>query len=194
MTILGKIMSKLEILCGPIASGKSTYCKQAAEQGAIIVNDDAIVMALHGGNYKLYNEKLKPIYKGIEDFIIRTSLLLGQTVVVDRPNLKRKTRQRYTKLVVQLKKYHSFKIPVYLIVTDKEDPSIHAERRAKYDNRGMSYKEWLEVTHRHNKIYEPPDLALERIDYMFYWRAIADSNGSKFFLTNFPRSESHYES
>ena len=50
----------LELLVGPIASGKSTYSNKAAKEGAIIVNDDAIVTALHGGDHTLYDKALKP--------------------------------------------------------------------------------------------------------------------------------------
>ena len=38
---------KVEILVGPIASGKSTYLKHRVSQGAITINDDAIVNAVH---------------------------------------------------------------------------------------------------------------------------------------------------
>ena len=51
----------IKLLVGCIASGKSTYCRNAAKAGTIIINDDDIVNMLHGGQYGLYDKKLKII-------------------------------------------------------------------------------------------------------------------------------------
>jgi len=55
-------MRKIQILVGMIASGKSTYSKHAARLGFIVVNDDAIVNAVHGEDYTLYDKKLKLLW------------------------------------------------------------------------------------------------------------------------------------
>ena len=46
---------KIQVLCGMIASGKSTYANNAARSGTICINDDAIVNMLHANNYDLYD-------------------------------------------------------------------------------------------------------------------------------------------
>jgi len=74
-------MKYLDILVGPMASGKSTYCSKAAKQGAIIVCDDDITMMVHGGNYGLYTIELIPLYKAIENSIIQMGLSLNHRVI-----------------------------------------------------------------------------------------------------------------
>ena len=77
---------KVEILVGFIASGKSTYSKHRASQGAIVINDDAIVNAVHSNIYELYDKNLKPLYKAVENTILEMALALNRDVVIDRPN------------------------------------------------------------------------------------------------------------
>ena len=77
--------------------------------------------------------------------------------------------------------------PIASIVTDMEAPEIHAERRAKCDSRGYDYEQWLKVAREHEAQYEPPsDIEIAALDSILYWRAVANSNGSEFFLTNIP--------
>ncbi len=121
---------KLELLVGPIASGKSTYCRKAAAEGAIILNDDSIVTAIHGGDYTLYKEALKPLYKSIETAIVSTALAMGLRVVVDRPNHSRKMRRRFIGLA------HSLDAKVQLVMFKREIPEVHGERRFKSDTSG----------------------------------------------------------
>ena len=153
---------KLEILCGSIASGKSTYCNEAAKEGAIIVNDDAIVTAIHGGNYELYDKSLKPLYKSVENLIVQTGLIMGRRVIVDRPNYARHTRQRYISLAKALD------ASVYIVMMAHESPEIHALRRVKHDGRGRDYEYWLKVALRHQKLYEPPS-NIEGFDEIVHW-------------------------
>jgi dephospho-CoA kinase len=74
----------IEVCCGHIASGKSTYCRERADAGWIIINDDSIVSAVHAQNYLLYAEDLKPLYKSIEDHILHTAVAMEKNVVIDR--------------------------------------------------------------------------------------------------------------
>ena len=67
---------RLEVLVGPIASGKSTYCIERAREGAMVINDDAIVNSLHANQYDKWNKKLKPLYKAIENLSITISLVI----------------------------------------------------------------------------------------------------------------------
>lgn len=154
---------KMELLVGPIASGKSTYCRKAANEGAIILNDDSIVTAVHGGDYKLYNESLKPLYKSIENSIISTTLAMGLRIVIDRPNHSAKMRRRYIAIA------KSFDVPVQVVTFKRETPEIHGERRFKSDNRGHTLEYWVNVARVHENIYEPPDQVTEYFDELVEW-------------------------
>lgn len=153
----------LDLLCGPIASGKSTYCRQAAQDGAIILNDDSIVTSVHAGDYRLYNEKLKPLYKSVENSLVCTTLAMGLRLVVDRPNHTMKMRRRYIGLA------HSFDIPVRLVMFKREIPQVHGERRFKSDARGHSLDYWVKVAEYHDKIFEVPDASVEQFDELIEW-------------------------
>lgn len=148
----------LEILVGPIASGKSTYCREAAKEGAIILNDDSIITAIHGGDYKLYRKNLKPLYKSIENTAISTALAMGLRVVVDRPNHSRRMRRRYIGLG------HSFDVPVRLVIFQRESPEVHASRRFNGDSRGHSLDYWVSVAKAHDALYEVPEQSTEQYD------------------------------
>lgn len=145
---------KIQVLVGMIASGKSTYCKSAASQGSLVVNDDAIVNMLHGDNYTLYSKELKTLYKSVENHVVASVLLTGRNVLVDRGlNLSIRGRQRWLSLA------RSFDVSVEAIVFNNEGPEIHATRRAASDGRGHDYVYWLKVASHHNDHYEPPTVA-----------------------------------
>jgi predicted kinase len=145
--------SKIQVLCGMICSCKSTYCKNAAKNNIIILNDDDIVKTLHGGDYTLYDKKIKLIYKSVENQIISSSLAMGRSVIVDRGlNISIKGRKRWIALA------NSFDILCEAIIFKRETPEIHATRRYYHDNRGHTYEYWLKVAQHHNSIYNEPTL------------------------------------
>lgn len=145
---------KLLVLVGMIASGKSTFCAHAAKSGIICVNDDAIVSLVHGGNYTLYNNGLKLLYKSVENHIIATSLAIGHTVIIDRGlNISLEGRRR---LLVLAKSYD---VASEAICLANEGPAIHAARRFNSDPRGLSLEYWQRVAERHNQLYTTPTLA-----------------------------------
>ena len=152
----------LEILVGPIASGKSTYCRQKAKEGYIIVNDDAIITFLHGGEYKLYNEDLKPLYKIVENTIITTALAMKINVVIDRPNHSRVMRRRYISLA------KSLDISVIIIMMRREASEVHAKRRMT-DSRGYTYEYWLKTIKEHELLYDEPKYT-EGFDNVVEWK------------------------
>jgi len=149
---------KLEILVGPIASGKSTYCEQKAKDGAIIVNDDAIVTALHGGNYTLYSEDLKPLYKLAENVVVHGALTMGKLVIIDRPNHRASMRRRYIGLA------KSLDLPVTIVMFKRESPLVHAKRRFFSNHRNLSLQHWEKTCKIHETLYEPPDADREGFD------------------------------
>lgn len=153
----------LELLIGPIASGKSSYCKMAANEGAIILNDDALVSAIHSGDYTLYKKELKPLYKAAENAIVQTGLIMGCRVVIDRPNISMQMRKRYIGLAKSLDK------PVKLILFDFKSPAVHAKRRMKSDGRGYDFQYWLDVAKYHKSLYEAPNKDVEHFDELIKW-------------------------
>jgi len=147
------MMPKLQVLVGMIASGKSTYCKNAARAGALCVNDDAIVNMLHGDDYTLYDKALKVLYKTVENQVIGTALALGRTVIVDRGlNVSVTGRKRWLALA------RSFDVPCEALLFKNEGPSVHARRRADNDLRGHDYAYWLKVANTHNALFIAPSL------------------------------------
>lgn len=136
--------STVQLLVGPIASGKSTYARNAAAKGMVIINDDALVEALHGGNYGLYDKNLKPLYKQTENTILTTAVALGKSVVVDRgTNNSIESRRRWIGLA------NSLDCPVVAIVFPDEGAAVQAERRAAADGRGHGFDYWYRVAKNH---------------------------------------------
>jgi predicted kinase len=156
-------MSKLQVLVGMIASGKSTYCKHAAKRGTIIINDDAIVTMVHGGFYKLYKKDLKPLYKSVENHIASTALAMGKNVVVDRGlNTSHWSRMRWIGIS------HSMDAIAEAVVFKREAPEVHARRRFLADARGYSYEEWLTCAIKHDAVWEEPNTQHEGFDIVKY--------------------------
>ena len=142
---------KISVLVGMIASGKSTYCKQAAKHGSIILNDDAIVKMLHADDYTLYDKKLKLIYKSIENNIISLALCAGRSIIIDRGlNVSKQGRKRWLALA------KSFDVECHAIIMPKDTPEVHAERRFKSDGRGHPHEYWSRVANHHESVYSYP--------------------------------------
>ena len=139
------------LLCGMIASGKSTLARKLADsQNALIINDDDIVTMLHG-DYTSYDVSLKPLYKSIENHILTSAILAGKNVIIDRGvNIKRSSRQRWLELAKSLDQ------EITALVTDRQSPEVHAKRRFEHDKRGHSYEYWLKVAKYHDSVYDEP--------------------------------------
>ena len=144
---------KIQVLVGMIASGKSTYAKNAAKTGVLCVNDDALVNMLHADDYTLYDKKLKILYKSIENQAISTILAMGRTTIVDRGlNVSTAGRQRWIALA------KSFDVPCEAIVLPYQGPEIHARRRFESDAPGHEYDYWFRVANHHHNQYCVPTL------------------------------------
>lgn len=89
-------MSKVLILKGLPASGKSTYAKKLADEGWVRVNKDDMRAMLHNSNHSKSNEKFVLI---LRDFIILEALARGKNVVVDDTNLNPIHEEHIRKLV-----------------------------------------------------------------------------------------------
>lgn len=141
----------VEILIGNIASGKSTYCQKRAKEGAIIMNDDAVVGGMHCDMYTLYSKELKPLYKAVENAIVTSAILMKRDVIIDRGmNLTPKSRRRFVGLA------HSFDVNAVAIVFEFCEPIIHAQRRESHDLRGYSFNYWLNVAKVKHEQFIPP--------------------------------------
>lgn len=154
------------LLCGMIGSGKShwtrNFIKDNPNLKVIVVNDDALVSMLHGGDYTQYKEDYKKLYKSIEKYIIETALRYGYSVIVDRTCPKRTTRARYVGIA------KSWCVPIDLIYfTPMLAEECYAERRFKSDPRGHTKEKWLEVAKKHFADWESP-LSTEGYRFIFY--------------------------
>lgn len=154
----------VQILCGMIASGKSSYAKKKAQEGFIIINDDEIVNLVHADQHNLYNKELKILYKSIENHILATSLALNKNVIIDKgTNISIESRKRFLGISKSLGAYCE------AVVFQNEKPEVHAERRFIHDNRGISKEKWLEIANYHNQNWELPSLK-EGFDIITYVR------------------------
>jgi hypothetical protein len=138
------------IFIGPICSGKSTKAKEAAANGCIVINDDAIVAMCHGGLYGSYSKSLKHLYKSIEMGMLNSALSLGRDVIVDRPNMGRLARARFIAAA------KSLDASVHGVLFPNEGPRIHAQRRHQHDSRGLDLEHWVRAAHRHQEMWEHP--------------------------------------
>lgn len=143
----------VEVLVGIIASGKSTYSSERARSGAIIVNDDAIVEAVHGGDYTLYDKKLKPLYKNIENNILSSAILLGRDCIIDRgTNVSRKSRLRWIGVA------QSMETPIRAVVFYDDGAAVNADRRMQHNSRGLSLDFWYGAARHQLSSWQQPTL------------------------------------
>ena len=141
----------IEVLIGMIASGKGTWARKRAQEGWLVMNDDAIVTMLHGGDYTLYEKTLKPIYKSIENHIVQAAVLMGKNIVIDRGmDHTIAARQRWIALG------RAFDTPVRAVLFERFPASVHGERRQKSDSRGHEDGYWLKVALAHEARWEDP--------------------------------------
>lgn len=153
-----------EILIGMIASGKSTYAKKRAREGAVIVNADSIVNAIHADQYTLYTDELKALYKAVETNLVMTAMAMGRDIVIDRTNLDWNSRSRYIAFGRMMNYF------VRGVIFPMETPSIHAQRRFQTDPRGISFERWRSVAEKHAASYVMPSMdegfhTLCRVDF-----------------------------
>lgn len=144
---------KMYMLVGMIASGKSSYCKNAAKAGHLTLNDDSVVNMLHADNYSLYAKELKVLYKSIETSIASLALCHGKSIIIDRGvNVSDKGRKRWLALA------GSYDVPCEAIIFPHTHTSVHATRRVKHDGRGYGFEYWFDVANHHESIYVEPTL------------------------------------
>lgn len=151
--------NKLILTVGNIASGKSTWCRQKAQEGAIIVCNDDITTMVHGGLYD-YNKDLKSVYKSIEIQSVISGLSAGRTVIVDRLNHTVSQRRKWVGIA------SAFDMACQVVLFPRDSPEEHAQRRFQCNSRGKSYETWLEVAKNFQKTYEDIDIEKEGIEML----------------------------
>lgn len=156
-------MPKLEILVGMIASGKSTYARKRADEGAIVVSHDDLTEMLHA-RYR-YDQSKREMYRRMEELLAREALFNDLDVVIDRTHLTLESRDRWRAFLItnQLHVGHLPRsggighVPFVAVRFPIMTPETHALRRVCSDGRGRSYDEWLKVAEHHfNQAFEEP--------------------------------------
>lgn len=139
-------MINVKILIGMIASGKSTYARGCAREGALVICHDDLTEMLHA-EYR-YEQESRDIYRMMEDSLLEIAVNFNKDVVIDRTHLTRESRSRWTRFHRVTMQPVSFTAVVFPF----ESPEVHAKRRFEHDSRGRSYEEWLQVAnHHHNQ-------------------------------------------
>lgn len=142
-------MSKIELLVGMIASGKSTYAAERASDEALVVSHDALTAMLHS-EYR-YEQTLRETYLRMQEAIVKAAIDAGRDVVIDRTHLTKLSRQHWISIAA------NWGVPIVAVVFPRETPETHALRRYMCDHRGRSYEDWLQVAriHEAQAIAEP---------------------------------------
>ena len=141
----------IEVLVGMINSGKSSWAANRAKEGWVIINDDAIVMMVHGGDYLAYQKEWKPLYKSIEDHILHTSLAMDKNVLIDRGvDVRASSRQRWINIG------QACDVQVRAVLFEVFPPEIHAARRHASDSRGHTLQYWTDTARVHYQGYVEP--------------------------------------
>lgn len=157
---------KLELLIGMIASGKSTYARRRADEGAIVISHDDLTAMLHV-QYR-YEPGLRQQYRAAEEKLAHVFLAAGRDVVIDRTHLTAESRKRW----VDFTRWPNFgperEPAIVAVAFPVEPPEVHARRRFDFDARGRSYKDWLRVAQHHyaQQLAEPLDPRAEGFDAM----------------------------
>lgn len=162
-------MLTIEVLVGPVASGKSTYARKRAAEGALVVCHDDLCRQVHAGNPVGpnacgYEPALRDCYRGIEEALAWRILNAGRDCIVDRTHLTRESRKRWLDWVrgyISLSTYEGRgpEVRVVAVTFPIERAEVHAHRRFESDPRGRSLSEWIGVAVHHAGQAEAEPLA-----------------------------------
>lgn len=148
---------KIEVLVGMIASGKSTYARKRADQGALVISHDDLTQMLHA-QYR-YEPALRDCYRAMMVQLACNALAAGRDVVVDRTHLTRESRQLWIDTA------RGAQVRVIAVAFPIEPAGIHAQRRVYSDARGRTFDEWFKVAvHHEEQASAEPLMASEGFD------------------------------
>jgi predicted kinase len=139
----------LYLLCGMIASGKSSFARARADEGALVVCHDDLTAMLHA-SYR-YEQPLRACYRAGEEALAGIIIASGRRVVIDRTHLTRESRERWVRW------FRTFGAPgqIVAVTFPMLTPREHAMRRVKADPRCRSFETWLAVAELHAREAEP---------------------------------------
>ncbi len=148
----------LEVLVGIVASGKSTYARRRADEGALVISYDELAQMLHA-RYRI-DPALRPAYAAIIWNTVAVAQAHGRDVVLDGTHLTRESRRYW------VNQARAAGVRVVAIQFPVGPPEDHAARRYATDARGKSYDDWLAVVQRQwaEAVNEPVDAAGEGFD------------------------------
>lgn len=157
-------MPRLEILVGMVGSGKSTYARRRADEGAIVISHDSLTEMLHA-RYR-YEQQLRAEYRAAEEQLARTFLSAGRDVVIDRTHLTTESRGRWIGFAKRMHFGSGIETRVMAVTFPIESPEVHAQRRCIADARGRSFDDWFRVAQHHYEqaLAEPLDPKAEGFD------------------------------
>ena len=100
-------MSKILVLHGPPASGKSTYAREfiKGKTDWVIVNRDS----LREGRGDYWIPSQEDYISDLEEFSIRTAIKRNYNVIIDATNLNPKTQEKWRKIATETKSSIEFK-------------------------------------------------------------------------------------
>ena len=100
-------MSKISVLCGPPASGKSTYAREfiKGKTDWVIVNRDS----LREGRGEYWVPSQEDYISDLEEFSIRAAIKRNYNVIIDATNLNPKTQEKWRKIAAETKSSIEFK-------------------------------------------------------------------------------------
>jgi predicted kinase len=150
----------IEVLCGMIASGKSTYARSRADKGALVISHDDLAEMLHC-QYR-YEPVLRDAYRAMMIHIAHVGIMAGRDVIVDRTHLTRESR------AVWIDAARTWQVGIIAIEFPIYAADLHAQRRFEADSRGRPLSDWQQVARHHlqQALAEPLDLA-EGFDGIF---------------------------
>jgi len=139
---------KIELLVGMIASGKSTYARRRADEGALVISHDGLTSMLHAA-YR-YESWLRPCYREMEESLVKLAIEYERDVVIDRTHLTLESRLRWVHFASAEFAGHKPDVYLHAITFPIEAPEAHALRRFTAEARGRSYEDWLDVARHHS--------------------------------------------
>ena len=100
-------MSKILVLCGPPASGKSTYAREfiKGKTDWVIVNRDSI----REGRGDYWVPSQEDYISDLEEFSVRAAIKRNYNVIIDATNLNPKTQEKWRKIATETKSSIEFK-------------------------------------------------------------------------------------
>lgn len=130
----------IEVLVGMIGTGKTTYAKDRALEGAHVVCRDQLEEMFTAGTKKYHSPTW--LIHATEEKIVELSAYNQRSIVIDRTNLNRKTRKRWLQIASR------FQTDIIAVVFPPEFPWVCAKRRFDHDPRGVSLEKWEEVARK----------------------------------------------